>query len=150
VNDRRHRVTVRTTWTGVERLTLATIADFQTGTPVNRVAFFRDLDGSGDTFGNGFLGNQDRFAGVPRNGERLPSALTAAASAAWAVPVRGGDLELRADVFNLFNSRLESGFANGIPGGGARTQVGRPGDPLVFSAVAPPRQVQLSARLAFR
>ena len=143
-------MTVRTTWTGIERLTLATIADLQTGTPVNRVAFFRDLDGSGDTFGNGFLGNQDRFAGVPRNGERLPSAFFLSASAAYRVPSPSGDLELRADVFNLLNSRVESGFANGIPGGGARTQVGRPGDPLAFSAVAPPRQVQLSARLAFR
>ena len=67
INDRRHRVAVRATWTGIERLALSGIADWQTGQPINRVAFFRDLDGSGDTFGNGFLGNQDRFFGVGRN-----------------------------------------------------------------------------------
>jgi hypothetical protein len=42
----------------------------------------------------------------------------------------------------------ESGFANGIGGGGSRTQVGRPGDPVVFGSVAPPRQIQLSVRYA--
>jgi hypothetical protein len=155
INDRRHRATLRAVYTGVRRLTLSGIADFQTGTPVNRVAGrdssggFLDLDGSGDTFGNGFLGNQDRFAGVPRNGERLPSAFFLSASAAFRVPSPSGGLELRADVFNLLNSRVESGFANGIPGGGARTQLGRPGDPFVYTAVAPPRQVQLSARYLF-
>jgi hypothetical protein len=151
VNDRRHKVTVRTTYTGIRRLTLAGIADFQTGTPVNRVAFFRDLDGSGDTFGNGFLGNQDRFFGVPRNGERLPSAFLLNGSVAYSVPVPSapGGVELRLDVFNLLNSTVQSGYANGIPGGGARTQVGRPGDPILLSSAGAPRQLQLSARYAF-
>ena len=68
----------------MRRLTLAGIADYQSGQPINRIAYFRDLDGSGDTFGNGFLGNQDRFAGVPRNGERLPGAFLLHASVAYA------------------------------------------------------------------
>ena len=154
VNDRRHKVAVRTAYTGVRNLTLATVLDFQTGTPINRAAGFDangpiDLDGSGDTYGNGFLGNQDRFPGVPRNGERLPTAFRTDLSAAYRVPApRAGGLELRVDVFNLFNRVNESGFANGIGGGGSRTQVGRPGDPVVFGSVAPPRQVQLSARYA--
>ena len=152
VNDRRHKVTLRTTYTGIQNLSLAGIGDFQTGQPINRIASFRDLDGSGDTFGNGFLGNQDRFFGVPRNGERLPSALLLHGSVAYAVPVvsaRGRALELRADVFNLLNSTIESGYANGIPGGGARTQLGRPGDPVLLSSAGAPRQVQFSARYAF-
>ena len=151
VNDRRHKVTVRTTYTGIRRLTLAGIGDLQTGTPVNRVAFFRDLDGSGDTFGNGFLGNQDRFFGVPRNGERLPSAVLLNGSVAYAVPVPGarGGVELRLDVFNVLNTTQQTGYANGIPGGGARTQVGRPGDPIVLTSAGAPRQLQLSARYAF-
>ena len=157
VNDRRHKVTVRTTYTGVNRLTLATIADFQTGQPINRIAGFRDLDGSGDTFGNGFLGNQDRFYGVARNGERLPNALLMNASVAYALPLSalGGrgigsrEIEVRADVFNALNSTIRSGYANGIPGGGARTQVGRPGDPVVYSSAGAPRQLQFSLRYAF-
>jgi hypothetical protein len=151
INDRRHKVTGRATYTGVRDLLLAGVVDFQTGQPLNRVAFFRDLDGSGDTFGNGFLGNQDRFAGVPRNGERLPSAFLVNATVGWRVPVAataGRGLELRADLFNVFNRANYSGVQNGIPGGGSRTQVGRPGDRVVFSNVGAPRQLQLSARYA--
>ena len=116
---------------------------------MNRIADFKDLDGSGDTFGNGFLGSQDRYFGVPRNGERLSGSWLTNVSAAFLVPLPRGKLELRADAFNLLNATLESGFANGIPGGGARTQVGRPGDPLLVSSFAPPRQLQLSARWVF-
>ncbi len=151
INDRRHHATGRVTFTGVRNLTLAGIGDFQTGTPINRIAFFRDLDGSGDTFGNGFLGNQDRFLGVPRNGERLPSAFLVHLSAAYALPVSTGpgSIELRADVFNVFNRVNPSGVANGIPGGGSRTQVGRPGDPIEIANSGPPRQFQFSARYAW-
>jgi hypothetical protein len=149
INDRRHKASARVTYTGVRRLALGGVVDVQTGTPINRVAFFRDLDGSGDTFGNGFLGNQDRFFGVPRNGERLPSAFRADLSAAYMLPTPAGGVELRADVFNVLNTTNEGGFANGIPGGGSRTQVGRPGDPVALTSAAPPRQIQFSARLAF-
>jgi hypothetical protein len=149
VNDRRHKVALRAVYSGVRRLTVGGVADYQTGTPVNRIAFGRDLDGSGDNFGVSFVGNQDRFFGVPRNGERLPSTFLLNTSVAYRLPVRAGDVELRADVFNLLNSRIESGFANGIPGGGPRTQLGRPGDPFVYSQYAPPRQLQFSARYAF-
>lgn len=153
VNDRRHKVAVRTTYTGVRNLTLATVLDFQTGTPINRAAGFDangaiDLDGSGDTYGNAFLGNQDRYYGVPRNGERLPSAFRTDVSAGYRVPTVRGGVELRADVFNVFNKVNESGFANGIGGGGSRTQYGRPGDAVFFGSVAPPRQIQLSVRYA--
>lgn len=159
VNDRRHKASARATWTAARSVTLAGIADYQSGTPINRVAGavdpatglpgFRDLDGSGDTFGNGFLGNQDRFAGVPRNGERLPSAFLLHGSAQFMLPVRSSVIELRADVFNLLNAANPGGYANGIPGGGARTQVGRPGDPVVFANSGPPRQLQFSARIVF-
>jgi hypothetical protein len=146
VNDRRHRLSLRGLYTLRERVRLAAVADYQSGTPVNRVAFFRDLDGSGPIYGNGFIGNHDRFPGVPRNAERLPGAFLLNAGAAYLLPARGTRLELRADAFNLLNSTLRSGFANGIPGGGPRTQVGRPGDPLVYTTAAPPRQLQLSGR----
>ncbi len=156
VNDRRHKITLRTTYTGMRRLSLSTIGDFQTGQPINRIAYFRDLDGSGDTFGNGFLGNQDRFYGVQRNGERLPNAFLLHASVGYELPIAaraagGADhgLQLRADVFNALNAFVASGYANGIPGGGARTQVGRPGDAIVYSSSGAPRQIQFSLRYAF-
>ena len=150
VNDRRHKLSVRAVYTGVRRLTLSTVFDVQSGTPINRIAgfcsaVFCDLDGSGDTFGNGFLGNQDRFFGVPRNGERLPAATLVNLGVSYAL----GRVQLRADLFNALNTRNVSGYANGLPGGGARTQVGRPGDPVVYPSAAPARQVQFSATYVF-
>ncbi len=149
INDRRHHLTVRGVWEPLDQLSLAGIFDFQTGTPVNRVAFFRDLDGSGSIYGNGFVGNHDRFPGVKRNAERLPDAWTLDGSVAWSPRLAGGALALRAEGFNLLNRTNYTGFANGIPGGGPRTQVGRPGDPMAFTTAAPPRQLQLSARWVF-
>jgi hypothetical protein len=52
-------------------------------------------------------------------------------------------------VFNAFNTRNVSGYANGLPGGGARTQVGKPGEAIVFPSAAPARQLQFSAAYAF-
>ena len=146
VNDRRHKVSARVIYTGIRNLSLSSVFDLQSGTPINRIAgfcgaAFCDLDGSGDTFGNGFLGNQDRFFGVGRNAERLPSATLVNLGAGYTIQ----HFELRADLFNAFNVRNVSGYANGLPGGGARTQVGRQNDPLVFPSAAPARQVQFSA-----
>lgn len=149
VNDRRHHVTLRTVWAPLETLHLSGILDWQTGTPINRVAYFRDLDGSGAIFGNGFIGNHDRFAGVARNAERLPDSWTIDGSVDWILPIDAGTVALRAEAFNVLNRTNYSGFANGIPGGGPRTQVGRPDDPIDFTTAAPPRQFQLSARWAF-
>lgn len=149
VNDRRHKVDLRTVYTLEHRVQLAGIASFQTGTPINRIANFRDLDGSGASSGNFYTGNFDRYYGVARNGERLPSVFELNTSVGYLIPVGASQVELRADVFNALNSTLESGFANGISGGGPRTQVGRPGDPIVYTVAGRPREVQLSARYAF-
>lgn len=146
INDRRHQLTLRGFYRPSSWLRVGAIADYQTGMPINRIAYFRDLDGSGPIFGNDFVGNYDRFAGVPRNGERLPSSFQLNASAVAVVPVADSRFELRADVFNVLNRRNISGFVNGIPGGGPRTQVGRPGDPIGYTDAAPPRQIQLSVR----
>ena len=148
-NDRRHKATIRTTWTGMKSLALSGIADVQTGTPINRVANFRDLTGAGGAFGDGFIGNYQRYFGVPRNGERLPAALFLSGSAAYALTIAGQTLTARADVFNILNRVNASGFATGVGGGGSATQVGRPGDPISYSTAGAPRQVQLSLGVRF-
>ncbi len=157
-NDRRHKVTVRSIYTLADRLRLGIIGDFQTGLPVNRVAgainpdgstVTYDLDGSGPVFGDGFIGNTDRFFGVPRNGERLPSFFNLSTSVTYLLEIGPGTVELRADVFNVFNGTEWGNFANGITGGGSRTQFGHPGDPIVLRSPGPPRQVQFSTRYAF-
>ncbi|MEO6443534.1 MAG: TonB-dependent receptor [Gemmatimonadaceae bacterium] len=147
-NDRRHNVSVRATWNGHAPLHLSAIADYQTGTPINRVAFFRDLTGTGGTYGDGFIGNYQRFHGVPRNGERLPSAFNLNASAAYDLRVGSSTVMLRAEAFNLLNRLNLSGYPAGIGGGGSATQLGRPGDAITLTTAGPPRQVQFS--LAWR
>jgi hypothetical protein len=157
-NDRRHKVTVRSIYTVFDRLRLSAIGDFQTGLPVNRVAgainpdgstVTYDLDGSGPAFGDGFIGNSDRFFGVPRNGERLPSFFNLSAGVAYLLDTGIGGFEIRADVFNVFNGTQWGNFANGITGGGSRTQFGHPGDPIVLRSPGPPRQLQFSTRYVF-
>jgi len=157
-NDRRHKVTVRSIYTVSDWLRLSVIGDFQTGLPVNRVAgainadgstVIYDLDGSGPVFGDGFIGNTDRFFGVERNGERLPSFFNLSTSVAYLLGTGIGGFELRADLFNVFNGTQWGNFANGITGGGSRTQFGRPGDPIVLRSPGPPREVQFSLRYVF-
>ncbi|HUR93373.1 MAG TPA: TonB-dependent receptor [Gemmatimonadales bacterium] len=157
-NDRRHKVTVRSVYTFARRVRLSIIGDFQTGQPVNRLAgrinpdgtaTTFDLDGSGSIFGEGFIGSNDRFPGVPRNGERLPSFFNLSGGITYLLASRLGDFELRADVFNVLNGTEWGGFANGNSAGGGRTQFGRPGDPIVLRSPGPPRQVQFSARYVF-
>lgn len=148
-NDRRHRVALRGVYTMPRGIQLSLVADFQTGQPVNRIADFRDLDGSGAIFGNGFIGNHDRYFGVPRNGERLPAFFELSAGLGYRLPLGGHELLVRADVFNAFNGTEWAGFATGIPGGGSRTQTGRPGDPIVLKAPGRPRQVQFSISYGF-
>ena len=154
-NDRRHKVTVRSVHELFDRrLRLAVIGDFQSGQPINRVAGAAsaagvsrfDLLGTGGVRGSAFTGNSDRFFGVPRNGERLPGFTTVNLSGAYALPSRLGDLEVRGELFNLFNATNWSGFASGIGGGGSRTQFGRPGDPVLLFSPGAPRQVQLTLR----
>lgn len=156
-NDRRHRVTVRSVARIGGGVTWSLIADAQTGVPVNRLAGTADasgtarydLLGSGPIRGNGFIGNGDRFFGVARNSERLPGSLTVSTSVAKRFALRGGALEARVDAFNLLNTLVWGGYANGIGGGGSRTQFGHPGDPTYLFAAAPARQFQFSARYIF-
>ena len=158
VNDRRHKVTVRSIHALGNRVRVALIGDYQSGLPANRVAglmsddggiAFHDLDGSGPIYGDGFIGNRDRYYGVARNAERLPDFFELSASAAYLLPLGDERLELRADVFNVLNGTQWAGFATGVPGGGSRTQVGRPGDELRLGQPSRPREVQLSARYVF-
>lgn len=156
-NDRRHRLTLRSVTELYPNVSLSLIGDAQTGVPVNRLAGAAstagiaryDLLGSGPIRGNGFIGNADRFGGVGRNSERLPGSATLSTSLVWRLHLNGARLDLRADAFNLFNSLAWGGYANGIGGGGSRTQFGREGDPLRLFAAAPPRQLQFSARYVF-
>jgi outer membrane receptor protein involved in Fe transport len=157
-NDRRHRLTLRSVVDAGNGFTWSLIGNAETGVPVNRLAGSASVDGTahydllgaGPIRGNSFIGNADRYFGVGRNAERLPGSLTAATSVSYRRDLRGGGaIELRSDVFNLLNSLVWGGYANGIGGGGSRTQFGRPGDPMYLFAAAPGRQFQFSAQYVF-
>ena len=129
-------------------LTLAGIADFQTGTPINRIAFFRDLDG---------LGRHVRQRLPRQPGSLLRRAAQRGAAARCAHGecqpgvrrCRSGRLrrcELRADVFNVFNRLNAAGVANGIP---AAARARRSAVPAIPSTSPPPaRRARCSSPLA--
>lgn len=156
-NDRTHRATVRAVWTPWSAWRFAVISDVQSGQPFTRVAGVTvgggqsryDLLGSGPIRGNGFIGNNDRYFGVDRNVEQLPHYEKTNVSATYLLPVRDQVIELRADVFNLFNKTEWGNFANGVGGGGSRVQTGRPGGAIYNFNPGTPRQLQLSVRWGF-
>ena len=155
-NDRRHHVTLRSVYDAGAGVQLSLIGDVQTGQPINRLAGASTADGNaaydllgvGPVRGNAFLGNGPRFAGVPRNGERLPSYLDLRASAQYRLPA-GVGLVLRVDGFNLLNRTNWGGYPIGLGGAGSRIQYGRPGDPVLLFSPGPPRQFQVSAQYDF-
>jgi hypothetical protein len=85
----------------------------QSGQPINRIPLgfgTTDLNGDGASFRMP-IGNSDRFPGESRNNDRLP----------WSTTfdleynkLRSGNnkLELRADIFNIFNAENLSGYSN--------------------------------------
>lgn len=154
VNDRRHVVAL----TGTYKLPFEGMVSlntlYQTGQPINRTVGLSNLEGTGNfyghgpQFGDGYAGNLDRYPGVERNGERLPSFFQVDLGAAYPINFGPVSLELRADVFNVFNTVNYSGyFANATATN--RAQTGRPGDPVVYRSAGPPRQFQFSTRVLF-
>ncbi|PXW78194.1 TonB-dependent receptor-like protein [Blastomonas natatoria] len=151
-NDRRHVISAVGFLYPIRGLTATGALLFQSGQPVNLVpdgSVFgtQDLNGDGQSFGENFVGNSDRFPGATRNSARLPSSTTVDIGLRYAVPVFGGNVEVSADVFNLFNANNQSGFANAAStsnqiqfGGGA---------PFVQRNAGPPRQFQFGLAYKF-
>lgn len=154
VNDRRHVVALTGTYKFPFDGMLSLNALYQSGQPINRTVGLNNLEGKGNfyghgpQFGDGYAGNLDRYPGVERNGERLPSFFQVDLGAAYPIDLGNVAIELRADVFNLFNTVNYSGyFANATETN--RAQIGRPGDPIVYRSAGPPRQFQFSTRVLF-
>jgi hypothetical protein len=123
VNDRRHHVQARTVYTIADRLRLSTILDFTTGAPQNVVApIGTDYTGSQNYLltANSFDYNYQRVPGTPRDSQRLPNEFDQSVGVQYELPI---GVSLRADVFNVWNETLISGFVNNVPGGGPRTLI---------------------------
>jgi hypothetical protein len=151
-NDRQHVVSVIGLLYPTKGLTLTVAGLFQSGQPINYVpdaSIFgtQDLNGDGQSFGENFVGNSDRYPGIGRNTGRLPWSSTIDLGTRYTLPLLRQSIELSVDVFNVFNANNKSGFANAATtsnqiqfGGGA---------PFVQRNAGPPRQFQLGAAWLF-
>jgi outer membrane receptor protein involved in Fe transport len=151
-NDRRHVISAVGYLYPLDGLTLSVAGLFQSGQPVNlvpdaRIFGTQDLNGDGASFGENFVGNSDRYPGSTRNSARLPWSATVDVGVRYAIPGFGGRFELSADVFNVFNTNNESGFANAATTSN-QVQFGG-GAPFVQRNAGPPRQFQFGAAYKF-
>ena len=151
-NDRRHVISAVGYLYPLDGLIFTVAGLFQSGQPVNlvpdaRIFGTQDLNGDGASFGENFVGNSDRYPGATRNSGRLPWSATVDLGLRYAIPGFGGRLELSADVFNLFNTNNESGFANAATTSN-QVQFGG-GAPFVQRNAGPPRQFQFGAAYKF-
>ena len=154
INDRTHVLSGVVYYTPARVLTFSFATLLQSGQPINRIpdgALYgtTDLNGDGRSFGDAYVGNSDRQPGEDRNSDRLPWSTNFDVGASVDLPVAGQRLELRADVFNIFNTENLSGYANNatqsnqIQAGPASSGV------LVRRNAGPPRQFQFGLRVAF-
>lgn len=155
LNDRRHVMNGIINFFPIKHLTVTTAILLQSGQPINRipdVAVYgtTDLNGDGRSFGDAYVGNSDRSPGEARNSDRLPWSNTFDLSLRYQIPFgKTNQLEISADVFNLFNAKNLSGFSNNATQSN-QIQVGpRSSGTLVIRNAAPPRQFQFGARYVF-
>lgn len=152
VNDRRHVLSATAYLFPFEGFTFTATGLFQSGQPVNLVpdaSLFgtQDLNGSGFSFGQQYVGNANRFPGETRNSGRLGWSRTVDLGFRYQVPILNRGLTLSADIFNLFNANNLTGFANAA-GTSNQVQFGG-GVPFVQRNAGPPRQFQFGASWAF-
>ncbi len=117
---------------------------------VDVTATTTDLNGDGTSFGDAYVGNSDRYPGESRNSDRLPWSNTFDLGVQYQIPFGKSELELRADVFNVFNTLNLSGYSNNAtqsnqiqPGPASAPSV------LVRRNASAPRQFQFSLRYVF-
>ena len=155
INDRRHNINGIFNYYPFKGTTLTVASLLQSGQPINRipdVAIFgtTDLNGDGSAFGDAYQGNSDRSPGEARNSDRLPWSFNFDLGIQHQFKLTEGTrLELRADIFNVFNVENLSGYSNNatqsnqIQPGPASSGV------FIQRNAGPPRQFQFGARYLF-
>lgn len=155
INDRRHVMNAIFSYYPAERLAFTLAALLQSGQPINRVPDARvygtsDLNGDGRSFGNAYVGNSDRQPGESRNNDRLPWSSNFDLGVQYDFALAGNSaIQLRADVFNLFDAENLSGYSNNATQSN-QIQVGsKSSGVLARKNAGAPRQFQFSLRYAF-
>lgn len=155
INDRTHMFSGFITWYAFDGLSVNIASLIQSGQPINRIPDAQiygttDLNGDGRSFGDAYVGNSDRSPGESRNSDRLPWATTFDIGIQYQIPFSGDQkLEIRADIFNIFNAQNLSGYANNATQSN-QIQVGPASSGVVERKNAsPPRQFQFTLRYLF-
>lgn len=155
INDRTHVLNGLLYLYPTEGLSVSVATLIQSGQPINRIPDASiygttDLNGDGRAFGDAYVGNSDRSPGEDRNSDRLPWSTTFDLGAQYSFSFNGGGrMEIRADIFNLFNAENLSGYSNNATQSN-QIQVGPASSGvLVRRNAAPPRQFQFGIRYLF-
>lgn len=154
INDRRHIINGVINYFPTRNLSVTIATLLQSGQPINRIPDASiygttDLNGDGASFGDAYVGNSDRFPGESRNNDRLPWSNNFDMGVQYNFPIGNNKLELRADIFNVFNIQNMSGYSNNATQSN-QIQVGsRASGVLVRRNAGAPRQFQFGLRYAF-
>jgi len=155
INDRRHNINGIFNYYPFQGTTITAASLIQSGQPINRIPDIdvfgtTDLNGDGSAFGDAYQGNSDRSPGEARNSNRLPWSFNFDLGIQHQFSLsEGSKLELRADIFNVFNVENLSGYSNNatqsnqIQPGPASSGV------FIQRNAGPPRQFQFGARYLF-
>jgi outer membrane receptor for ferrienterochelin and colicin len=155
INDRTHNINGIFNYYPLKNSVVTLAGLLQSGQPINRIpdaSIFgtTDLNGDGSAFGDAYVGNSDRSPGESRNNDRLPWSFNFDIGIQHQFLVgETHRLEVRADIFNVFNVENLSGYSNNatqsnqIQAGPASS--GR----FVQRNAGPPRQFQFGVRYLF-
>ncbi len=153
INDRTHNINGIYSYYPFNGTTITLAGLLQSGQPINRIPLgygTTDLNGDGSGFSDAYQGNSDRYPGESRNNDRLPWSTTFDIGLQHQFKIYGSNkLELRADVFNVFNAENLSGYSNNatqsnqIQGGSVASGL------FTQRNASPPRQFQFGIRYLF-
>jgi outer membrane receptor protein involved in Fe transport len=153
INDRTHNINGIYSYYPFNGTTITVAGLLQSGQPINRIPIgfgTTDLNGDGSGFSDAYQGNSDRFPGESRNSDRLPWSTTFDLGLQHQFKIsENNKIELRADIFNVFNAENLSGYSNNatqsnqIQGGSSASGL------FVQRNASPPRQFQFGIRYLF-
>ncbi|RTZ03298.1 TonB-dependent receptor [Flavobacterium sp. RSP49] len=153
INDRTHNINGIYSFYPFSGTTITVAGLLQSGQPINRIPLgfgTTDLNGDGSGFSDAYQGNSDRFPGESRNSDRLPWSTTFDLGLQHQFKMaKNNKIEVRADIFNVFNAENLSGYSNNatqsnqIQGGSTASGL------FTQRNASPPRQFQFGVRYLF-
>ena len=154
LNDRRHVISGVLYYYPVKAFSFSVATLLQSGQPVNRIPDATvygttDLNGDGGSFGDAYVGNSVRQPGESRNSDRLPwSKLFDIGLQYNLYLIHAGQFEIRADIFNIFNTQNLSGYSNNATQSN-QIQIGPRSYGILKKNAGPPRQFQFGIQYKF-